>query len=132
MDEVSCTTKDVSRSEKSVESSTWNNIVDNILDALENWAHRILDSESIFNWTATLNQKISDSLHRQLLDGFISDQDVRELEYVCDLWTKLLVSLNCRLSGCEFSNRNVLSYLLELYTLKQISKELFIETALQL
>ena len=114
MDEVSCTTKDVSRSEKSVESSTWNNIVDNILDALENWAHRILDSESIFNWTATLNQKISDSLHRQLLDGFISDQDVRELEYVCDLWTKLLVSLNCRLSGCEFSSRNVLSYLLEL------------------
>ena len=67
----------------------------------------------------------------QQLDGFLSIRDLGELRYTTDLWVELLNSLSSYLVGCVFL-RSVISLLLKLYSLKQISEELFIETCLKL
>ena len=72
------------------------------------------------------------SLKRQVLDGLITEQDSIELEYTADLWLNLYRTYLCKCVGADFSDRDVLTYLIELYTLKQISKEFFIQVALQL
>ena len=118
--------------ETRVEGSTDWDILQNISEALESWTRRILDAETAYSRTGSLYQNIIDSLQRQRLDGFIGEQDVRELEYVADLWLKLHTAFVCKCCGAEFADRDVLTYLLELFSLKQISKAFFIETALQL
>ena len=109
------------------DTSDWGTMK-SILENFGKWTNR---SDSHLHHAASVNQSMKDLLQRQRLDGLISEQDARELEYVGDLWTKFIVSLHCKLSGCEFSDRDVLTYLVELYSLKQISKEQLIETALQ-
>ena len=108
------------------------NILLDILEALETWTQRLLDTETSFKKTTDLRCSIFDSLRRQQLDGFISEQDVRELEYTADLWIKLHTAFSCKSTGAKFSDRDVLTYLLELYDLKQISKELFVRIALDI
>ena len=91
-----------------------------------------MDAETEYRKTADLRQNISDSLQRQLLDGFINEIDIRELEYVADLWVNLHAAFINKCSGAEFIDRDILTYLLELFNLKQISKNFFIQIALQL
>ena len=68
-----------------------------------------------------------------MLDGFISEKDSIELEHTCDLWLNLYNSCLCKALGADFiDRRDVLAYLLELYTLKQITKEFFLSTTLEL
>lgn len=107
-------------------------ILEDISEALESWSQRILDAETKLKRTTDLRQDIVDALKRQVLDGLISDQDSIELEYVADLWINLYKTFLCRYIGTEFTDRDVLTCLLELFTLKQISKDFFIQVALQL
>ena len=50
-------------------------ILQNITEAFNSWAQRIIDAETEYSRTTSLHQKITDSIQRQLLDGFISEQD---------------------------------------------------------
>ena len=72
------------------------------------------------------------SLEGQVVDGLLKDSDFRELLYIADLWINLYKSFLCRCVGVEFKDRDVLDHLLELFSLKQISKEFFIRVSLQL
>ena len=107
-------------------------VLEDITDALESWSQRILDVESKIKGVTDLRQSIIDSLQRQVVDGLLSEQDSVELEYVADLWINLYKTFLCRCIGTDFTDRDVFTYLLELFTLKQISKEFFIRVALQL
>ena len=107
-------------------------VLEDIIDALNVWSERIIDAEERLSKTTDIQKSVLNSLNRQVLDGFISEQDSRELEYICDLWLNLSKAFLCKSSGCEFSDRDVLTYLLELFSLKQISKTFFIRIALQL
>ena len=107
-------------------------ILQTISDALESWSQRVCNLETICKRTSDFHQKVVNCLQGQLIDGLISQQDVKELEYAADLWQKLYITYNCKILGCEFSTRDVLTYLLELYSLKQISQDFFIEVALKL
>ena len=107
-------------------------ILEDISEALESWAQRILDIETKIKRTTGLRENILDALQRQVLDGLIFEQDSRELEYVGDLWISLYKTFMCRCVGADFADRDVLTYLLELFELKQISKEFFMQIALQL
>ena len=107
-------------------------ILQTISEALESWSQRVCNLETICKRTSDFHQKVVNCLQGQLIDGLISQQDVKELEYAADLWQKLYITYNCKILGCEFSTRDVLTYLLELYSLKQISQEFFIEVALKL
>ena len=107
-------------------------ILEDINTALEVWSQRILDLETKIEKTQNLRQNVNNALQRQVLDGLITDTDSRELIYVCDLWINLYKSFLCICIGSEITDHDVLDYLLELYSLKQISKDFFIQVALQL
>ena len=103
-----------------------------ISEALESWSNRVCNLDTVCRRALDFHQKVVDSLQRQVIDGLLGAQDVKELEYAAGLWQKLHTSYNCKVLGCEFSSEDVLTYLLELYSLKQISKEYFIKVALKL
>ena len=103
-----------------------------IEEALHRWTSQILDAESRREKTASFRESIEASLQRQQLDGFLSHQDITELRYIAGLWTNLLNSTSSYTIGCDFVKRDIITYLLELYNLRQISDCLFIETCLKL
>ena len=107
-------------------------VLSDIVIALESWTDRIVDAESRIKKTQDIRKSVLDSLHRQVLDGLISEQDSIELEYTCNLWINLYKAFLLKSAGVEFSDQDVLTYLLELYSLKQISKKFFINIALEL
>ena len=79
-----------------------------------------------------LRNQLVESLHRQVTEGYIESRESRELEYTFNQWLKLLGALTCFENGCSFSKRDVIVYLLELYSLKQIGDSLFIDICLLL
>ena len=107
-------------------------ILENIVDGLNSWAEKILDVEERIKKTSNLRESVVNSLNRQVLDGLISQQDSIELEEICDLWLNLYKSVMCMSVGADFADCVVVTYLLELYTLKQITKEFFINATLEL
>ena len=107
-------------------------VLENILHGLSSWAERIFDIEEQLKRTKDIRKSVIDSLYRQVLDGFISEQDSIELERTCDLWLNLYNSCLCKSVGADFADHNLLTYLLELYTLKLITKEFFISTTLEI
>ena len=107
-------------------------ILEDISQALENWSHRILDVETKVKRVKDFRETIVADLHRKIEDGVISEQDSLEFEYVTDLWANLYKSFLCRSAGADFADRDVVTYLIELYGLKQISKELFVQIVLDL
>ena len=107
-------------------------VLENIIDGLNSWTEKILDVEERLKKTKDIRQSVLNSLNRQVLDGFISEQDSIELEHTYDLWLNLYKSCLCKSAGADFADRDVLTYLLELYTLKQITKEFYISATLEL
>lgn len=107
-------------------------ILEDISQALENWSHRILDVETKVKRVKDFRETIVADLHRKIEDGVISEQDSLEFEYITDLWANLYKSFLCRSAGADFADRDVVTYLIELYGLKQISKELFVQIVLDL
>ena len=96
----------------------------------DDWMTKVLDNE--VGKTTDLKKKINESLSRQLQDGLLSYNEYIDLEYIGILWIRLLDSIPRYHLGCVVNKRNILSVLLELFELKQISKTLFIESVLQL
>ena len=109
-----------------------NDLWQNIADAAYNWSQRIVDAESLHVRSTDLRSDIENSIYRLQLDGFLSTHDVGELRYTTDLWVELLNSLSSYLMGCVFLKRNIISLLLKLYSVKQISEEIFIDSCLKL
>ena len=101
-----------------------------IANALNEWSQRVIDAEARHERSVNIRRTIEDSLYRQQLD--LAPQDISELRYITDVWIKLLDAVTCYTIGCEFAKRDVITFLLELYSLKQISKTLFIEVCLKL
>lgn len=104
----------------------------NIQDALNDWTKRIVDTETRLKKSQSYQQTIEDSLNRQLRDGLLSHHDFTELEYIGRLWANLLNTAACYSVGCGFGKKELISILLELYTLKQITSSLFIDAILKL
>ena len=103
-----------------------------IADAANDWSRRLVDAECLHARSTDFRSNVESSLYRQQLDGFLSIRDLGELRYTTDLWVELLNSLSSYLVGCVFLKRNIISLLLKLYSVKQISEELFIEPCLKL
>ena len=107
-------------------------VLEDISQALDSWSQQLLDVEINIGKKDDLRENITRSLRRQVLDGLLTEQDLQELLYVGDLWINLYKTLLCYSAGAEFTDRDVLNHLLELFSLKQISKEFFIRVNLQL
>ena len=100
--------------------------------ALDDWMQRIVDTESRQTKCTAFRRSIDCALHRMLGDGLLNQYDINELQYVAGLWSELLSATSCYTVGCSFAKRAVITLLLELYTLKQVNSELFIDACVQL
>ena len=80
----------------------------------------------------TFRQRIGGALNRMQGDGMLNRYDIDELQYVADLWTHLLSAASCYTVGGSFAKRDIITLLLDLYSLKQVTRELVVEACLQL
>ena len=94
------------------------------------WMSKVLDNEA--GRTSELNNKITESLSRQLEDGLITYYEYVDMQYIGGIWIKLLLLIKLYNLGCMSIKKDIVSLLMELFELKQISKNLLIETILQL
>ena len=76
--------------------------------------------------------KMKESLSRQLQGGIITYNEYIDLDYINRLWIKLLNTMKWYQLGTVCNKRDVISLLLELLELKQISKQIFIDTVTEL
>jgi hypothetical protein len=108
-------------------------ILEKISEALKVYSeHLLFDVEISIRRVEDSRENIFTDLQRKVDAGIISEQDSVEFEYIADLWLNLYKSFICRSAGATFADRDVIKYLIELYEVKQISKELFVEIALEL
>ena len=73
------------------------NILENIIDGFNSWIERILDIEERLKKITNIQTSVLDSLNRQVLDGLLSEQDSRELEYGFGLWLNLYKAVYVKL-----------------------------------
>ena len=100
--------------------------------AFHGWMYKILDAESRLEKVASFRENIEASLRRQQQDGFLNHQDIAELRHVADIWIDLMNYMSSYTVGCKFIKRGIVMSLLDLYTLHQISKSLFVEVCVKL
>ena len=103
-----------------------------IEDAFHRWMCKILDAESRLEKTASFRENIEASLRRQQQDGFLNHQDIAELRHIADIWSDLMNYVSSYTVGCKFVKHGIIEGLLDLYTLRQISKRLLVEVCIKL
>lgn len=101
-----------------------------IHDQFNTWMSKVLDN--INTETANVNSRINESLSQQLQQGVITQYEYADLEYITRLWMKYKNSFNLYRLGCTGSKKEIILVLLELFELKQISKDIFVNEVLQL
>ena len=101
-----------------------------LITTFNEWMSKVLDNEA--GKTSDLKKKITESLSRQLEDGLISYHEYVDMQYIGGIWIKLLLLIKSYNLGCTSIKKDIASLLVELFELKQISKNLLIETILQL
>ena len=107
-------------------------ILEDIVQAFDSWTQRILTLETDLRRNSNIRRDIRDYLQKQVLDGLIKREDANELQCVVDLWTNLHRAYVCKQIGADFADQEILSHLLDLFNLKQISKSFVIRVALEL
>ena len=107
-------------------------ILEDISQALEVWSQQLHNVETKIKHVTDFRETLVGDLHRKVQDSIISEQDSVEFEYITDLWLNLYKSFLCCSAGADFADRDVITYLLELYGLKQIPKELCVRIVLEL
>ena len=94
--------------------------------------NRVLHAEAQHSKSKQYQQVVQEALQRQQSDGLLSHHDYTELVYIADLWNSLLNSTSTFTLGCVAVKKDIIAILLELYTLKQVTKHMFIEACLKL
>ena len=107
-------------------------ILEKISEALDVYSQQLLDVGIKIRRKEDSYEDLITDLQRKVNAGIISEQDSNEFEYVADLWLNLYKSFICRSAGATFADRDVINYLIELYEVKQISKERFVQIVLEL
>ena len=105
-----------------VNSST-QQVLQQVIELLNVFEQRIADSEFKIEKSKEIGQRIEDVLNRQLMDGLISYVDFLNLRHVKELWISTSAALSSYNLGCQSSKRIILSNLIDLFTLKEISRE---------
>ena len=100
--------------------------------ALNNWLQQMFYVESNFKTSQNLQLRVDESLDRMRLDGLLSYTKLDELNSIGKLWRELIELLSCYNIGIVANKRRIIEILLTLYTLKQLSIDIFLDTILQL
>ena len=107
-------------------------ILEDISQALEVWSQQLHNVETKIKHVTDFRETLVGDLRRRVDANIISEQDSIEFEYIADLWLNFYKSFLCHSAGADFTDRDVITYLIELYEVKQISKELFVRIVLEL
>ena len=107
-------------------------ILEKISEALDVYSQHLFDVGIKIRRVEDSYEHLIADLRRNVNAGIISKEDSTEFEDIAYFWLNLYKSFICRTAGATFADRDVIEYLIELYEVKQISKELFVEIALEL
>ena len=107
-------------------------ILEKISKALDVYSQHLFDVGIKIRRVEDSYEHLITDLQRKVDAGIISKQDSNEFKDIADLWLNLFQSFICRSAGATFADRDVIDYLIELYKVKQISKELFVQIVLEL
>ena len=108
-------------------------ILEKILDALDVYSqHLLFDVEIKIRRVEDSYKNLIVDLQRKVDAGIISEEDSVKFKDIAVLWLNLYKSFICRSAGATFADRDVINYLIELYEVKQISKDFFVQTVLEL
>ena len=103
-----------------------------IQDCMNDWTKKVIDSETRSSRSKNYLDVVEESLDRQVKDGLISYREFVDLQYIGKLWARVLNTTAAYTLGADYSKRDVITTLLDLYTLKQISTTSFVEAVLKL
>ena len=103
-----------------------------IQDCMNDWTKKVIDNETRGSRSKNYLDVVEESLDRQVKDGLISYHEFVDLQYIGKLWARVLNTAAAYTLGADYSKRDVITTLLELYTLKQISNTSFVEAVLKL
>ena len=130
-------TQPVTPESTSVDAWTTTTAADNtwldITATFDDWLMRLVDIERRISTGKSLKGKhISQSIDGMLQDGLIGYSEASELRYIGHCWTRLMNAHTLYTAGCHSYKYDILSTLLDLYSAKQITKELCIDICEQL
>ena len=99
-----------------------------ITDALDHWMASLIDVETRISTHKSLkSHRINQSIDRMVGDGLISICEANDLRFVGDSWMRLLDTYSLYSAvGSQSYKREIFSTLIDLYSAKQITKELFL------
>ena len=107
-------------------------ILENISEALDAYSLQLFNVEIKIRRVVDSHENLITDLQRKVDAGIISEQDSIEVEYIADLWLNLYELFICCSASVVFADRDVITYLIELYEVKQIFKELFVRIVKEL
>ena len=106
----------------------------NISDVFDKWLTCLIDTEHrIYTPGKSLKgDRIKHIIDDMLEDGLIDVCDANKLLHVGNLWLRLMDAHTLYNTGCVSYKRDIISLLIDLYTVKQIGKELCIDICAKL
>ena len=102
-------------------------IPEKISEALDVYSQHLFDVRIKIRRVEDSYENLIVDLQRKVNAGIISKEDSTEFEDIAYLWLNLYKSFICSSAGATFADRDVINYLIELYKVKQISKDFFVE-----
>ena len=107
-------------------------LCDRLNNAFQEWYQSILDIESSEQKAECITIALNKSLYRQQLDGLLSSIECADARYIYSLWYRLMHHISVYRIGSPNGKSEIISFLIELYRYKQLSKDMLIESCTDL
>lgn len=98
-----------------------------VLNCIETFEERLLDAELNLRKSEDIGFRIDVLLNRQLEDNQVTVKEFIDLSRVKVLWTEVINALNTYNLGSITNKRLIVTNLLQLFSLKQLNEEAFID-----
>ena len=109
-----------------------NYLRDRLNNVFQSWYQSVLDIESFEQKTKSITDAINKALYRRQLDGLLSSIECVEVLYINSLWHQLIHHISIYRSTCLYRKREIISLLMKLYRYKQLTKDMLIESCIDL
>ena len=118
--------------EKPVMVSEENTVWEDIANGLQIWNQTIKDAEILRDKTENFRSTVESEVYKQQLDGLLSLSEITEIGYVTGIWVKLLHTISSYNIGCKSLKKDIIGLLVELHSLKQLSRDTLIDCCVKL
>ena len=110
-----------------------NEVFTNGIEAsLNSWLQQIVYIESVFKTSKNAQLQIHEVLDKMRAEDLLSSNEFNALKEIGNIWHELVQLIYCYYAGSISNKKRIIELLLELYSLKQLTKEIFINTIEQL